>query len=126
MARILIIEDEPILGLELSEDLESFGHEVLGVEPDGDMGMYQAVKHKPDLILMDIRLGGFRDGIESAAQMRGFIDTPIIYLTSYPLAEVSERISRTKLAWFVQKPYETEAMLGTIRGVLDGTLPPIS
>ena len=126
MAKILIIEDEPVLELELTEDLQAAGHEIVGVEASGDKAMFHAVKSRPDIIIMDIKLHGFRDGIDSAMQIRGFYPTPIIYLTSYSFADVGERIKRTAPAWYLQKPYSLPLLLKTIEGALSGSLPPVS
>src|SRR5512133_3587183 len=123
MAKILIVEDEPILGLELTEDLEGAGYEVLGAETSGDNVLMQTIKGRPDLIMMDIKLHGFRDGIDSALQIRGFYPTPIVYLTSYPLKDVRERILKTSPAWYLQKPYSLPELLSTIEGGLSGSLP---
>jgi len=126
MAKILIVEDEPILELELTEDLQEAGHEVVAVEASGDKAMYQTIKYRPDLIVMDIKLHGFRDGIDSARQIRGFYPTPIVYLTSYAFEEVGDRIRLTTPAWYLQKPYSLPALLETIEGALSGNLPPIA
>lgn len=126
MAKILIVEDEPVLELELTEDLQGAGHEVVGVEASGDKVMFQTIKNRPDLIIMDIKLHGFRDGIDSAQQIRGFYPTPIVYLTSYSFAEVGDRIKGTSPAWYIQKPYSLPSLLKTIDGVLEGSLPPVS
>ncbi|MDA8410443.1 MAG: response regulator [Treponema sp.] len=124
MAKILIVEDEPVLELELTEDLQGAGYEVVGVEDSGDKAMFQTIKKRPDLIVMDIKLHGFRDGIDSALQIRGFYPTPIIYLTSYALKDVEDRIRRTSPAWYLQKPYSLPTLLRTIEGILSGSLPP--
>jgi DNA-binding response OmpR family regulator len=105
-ARILIVEDEPILALELKEDLQDMGFVVSDVVTDGDMVLRSFLRDRPDIVLMDIRLQGFRDGIESAAQIRGFFATPIIYLSSLPEKEVEHRLPRTAPYAYVQKPYE--------------------
>jgi len=126
MAKILIVEDEPVLELELTEDLQGAGHEVVGVEDSGDKAMFQTIKNRPDLIIMDIKLHGFRDGIDSALQIRGFYPTPIVFLTSYALKDVEERIKRTGPAWYLQKPYSLPSLLKTIDGILSGNLAPLS
>lgn len=104
--RILIVEDEPILALELKEDLQELGCVVADVVSDGDMVLHNFLKARPDVILMDIKLHGFRDGIDSAIQIRGFYQTPIVFLSSYAEADVADRLSRTAPYAFLQKPYE--------------------
>lgn len=106
MVKVLLVEDEPILALELKEDLTELGFDVVEVISDGDRVFSSVVKHKPDVIVLDIKLFGFRDGIEAALQLRGFFATPIVYLTSFPREAVQERIAKTHPAFYLEKPYE--------------------
>jgi len=117
-ARILIVEDEPILALELKEDLQDLGFVVSDVVTDGDMVLRSFLRNRPDVVLMDIRLQGFRDGIESAAQIRGFFPTPIVYLSSLAEREVAHRLPRTVPYAYLQKPYE----LPRLKDALDQAL----
>ncbi len=111
MVKVLVVEDEPILALELKEDLTELGFEVADVISDGDSILSSVVRNKPDAIVMDIKLFGFRDGIEAANQIRGFYkNTPIIYLSSYPETEVSERIKKTHPSYYLQKPYDPQTL----------------
>jgi len=105
-ARVLIVEDEPILGLELKEDLQDLGYSVVDVVDDGDMVMRSFLRDRPDVVLMDIKLHGFRDGVDSALQIRGFYQTPIVFLSSYSESEVGDRLHRIEPYAFLQKPYE--------------------
>ncbi len=109
--RILIVEDEPILALELKEDLEARDYAITGIVSDGDMVMQAVLQQKPDIIIMDIKLFGFRDGIEAVDRVRGFFKTPILYLSSYPYSEVKERISKSHPAWYLEKPYIMERLM---------------
>lgn len=118
--RILIVEDEPILALELKEDLQDLGYDVSDVVADGDMVLHSFLRSRPDVILMDIKLHGFRDGIDSASQIRGFYKTPIVYLSSYAEAEVGERLLRTAPYVFLQKPYDLSRLNDTIVSAIRG------
>lgn len=115
--RILIVEDEPILALELREDLQDLGFQVSEVVSDGDMVLHAFLRNKPDVILMDIKLHGFRDGIDSASQIRGFYKTPIIYLSSFSETDVKERLLRTAPYAYIQKPYELPRLKQAIETV---------
>lgn len=119
--RILIVEDEPILALELKEDLQDMGFSVSEVVADGDMVLHAFLRNKPDVVLMDIKLHGFRDGIDSASQIRGFYKTPIIYLSSFAEIEVKERLGRTAPYAYLQKPYELPRLHQAIDAVVSGT-----
>jgi len=117
----LIVEDEPILGLELKEDLQDLGYTVSDVVDDGDMVMRAFLLDRPDVVLMDIKLHGFRDGIDSALQIRGFYQTPIVFLSSYSEAEVGERLPRMEPYAFLQKPYELKRLDELIASLLKGS-----
>ena len=65
-ARILIIEDEAIIAMEIERSLQNLGYEVTSVVNTGDDTITKAEEDKPDLILMDIRIQGDKDGIETA------------------------------------------------------------
>jgi len=119
--RILIVEDEPILALELKEDLQDLGYSVFDVVADGDMVLPAFLKNRPDVVLMDIKLHGFRDGIESATQIRGFYKTPIVYLSSYPETDVQERLTKTAPYTYLQKPYELPRLHEVITSAVQGS-----
>lgn len=118
--RILIVEDEPILALELKEDLQDMGFSVSEVVADGDMVLHAFLRNKPDVVLMDIKLHGFRDGIDSASQIRGFYKTPIVYLSSFAENDVRERLSRTAPYTYLQKPYDLPRLQASIDQAVRG------
>lgn len=115
---ILVVEDEPILALELSEDLKKHGYNVPPSINDGDMVLASVLKYKPDLIVMDIKLFGFRNGLDEALRIRGFFKTPIVYLSSYAYEDVKDQVVRTGPAVYLQKPYEESKLMETIKQVL--------
>lgn len=115
------MEDEPILALELKEDLQDMGFAVSEVVADGDMVLHAFLRNKPDVVLMDIKLHGFRDGIDSASQIRGFYKTPIIYLSSFPEGEVVDRLVRTAPYSYLQKPYELPRLQQVIASAVRGS-----
>lgn len=112
--RVLIVEDEPILALELQEDLKDMGFEVTDLVSDGDMVLHTFLRQRPDVILMDIRLHGFRDGIDSAAQIRAFYQVPIVFLSSFPENEVESRLVKASPFAYIQKPYELARLKETL------------
>lgn len=119
--RVLIVEDEPILALELKEDLQDMGFSVSEVIADGDMVLHAFLRTKPDVVLMDIKLHGFRDGIDSASQIRGFYKTPIVYLSSFAETDVQDRLTRTAPYVYLQKPYDLPRLQATIDQAVKGT-----
>ncbi|MBL8399059.1 MAG: response regulator [Candidatus Accumulibacter sp.] len=81
--RILIVEDEAIIAMDLSQRLEVFGYDVTGIAASGDQALRLCYDTRPDLVMMDIVIRGDKDGIETAALIRGRYDIPVVYLTAY-------------------------------------------
>lgn len=112
--KVLIVEDEAILALEMTDDLKAKGFEVTAVVSSGDLVLAQVMKDKPDVIVMDIKLNGFRDGIDAAQRLRALIQTPIVYISTYPYSEVKDRVEKTLPAWYLEKPYNEVEFIQTI------------
>ena len=83
IARILIVEDEAIVQLDLQRQLEQLGYSVAGTATRGDEAVAKALELKPDLVIMDVRLDGPMDGIEAARHIRANQGIPIIYVTAH-------------------------------------------
>ena len=104
--KILIIEDEMIIGANISLQLTNLGYEVIGIIPRGEEALLFIKVNKPDIILMDIRLKGKLDGIETAQQIQKEYDTPIIYITANADEAHFNRAKSTKPQAFISKPFK--------------------
>lgn len=93
-ASILIVEDEAIIALEVESNLKEMGYRSLGIVDSGQMAIEMAEKKKPDLILMDIRIKGDMDGIDTAEIIRNQWGIPVVFTTAYL---DQERIDRAKI-----------------------------
>jgi CheY-like chemotaxis protein len=113
-ARILVVEDEVLVAEELREDLERIGHDVVGIVARGEDVVESVSRGKPDLVLMDIRLGGLVDGIEAADRMRAEFDIPVIFLTAFSDAETLERASGTMPAAYLLKPFNERELAANV------------
>jgi len=82
-ARILIVEDEVIIAMEIELCLQSLGYEVISIVDTGEKAIVKAEVDKPDLILMDIRIKGEMDGIDTAEVIRKRFGIPVIFSTAY-------------------------------------------
>lgn len=105
-ARILVVEDESIVAMDIQDRLESLGYTVVGTAATGERAIERAFRFRPDLILMDIRLQGEMDGIEAAAQILQQLTVPIIFLTANADAPTIERAKKTNPFGYVLKPFE--------------------
>ena len=82
-ARVLIVEDEALIALNLEQRLLRVGHDVVGIADNHDDAIALFQQHAPDLVLMDISIFGSADGIETAHSMARLADVPVIFLTAY-------------------------------------------
>ncbi len=80
-AKILIVEDERIVALDIKSSLENLGYTVTGIVASGEAALTKVAESRPDLVLMDINLKGDMDGVETAEQIRAHFSIPVIYLT---------------------------------------------
>jgi len=111
--RIFIVEDASIVALDLKRSLLNMGYEVVGVAPSGEEAIPRIMEEVPHLVLMDIKLKGNLDGIETAAILRSHVDIPVIYLTAYSDGETLERAKLTDPFGYIIKPFD-ERELQTI------------
>jgi len=79
--KILIVEDESIIAMDLKLKLEQQGYDVVSIASSADEAVKGAKKHRPELILMDILLKGEKTGIEASEQIQKQMDVLIIYMT---------------------------------------------
>jgi len=103
-ARILLVEDEFAVALELETRLKRLGYEVVGHEMNARDAVDQAVATRPDVVLMDIHLDGPVDGIEAARQMHDAFSVPIIFVTAYGNDETVARAMETVPSGYIVKP----------------------
>jgi CheY-like chemotaxis protein len=116
--RILVVEDEAIVGMGIKQKLEDLGHEVLDIVFTGEDAVKRALETKPDIILMDIVLKGDMDGIEAASKIRDHLDVPIIYLTAYSDEDVLNRARITEPYGYILKPFKKSEVNANIEMAL--------
>jgi CheY-like chemotaxis protein len=112
--RIYIVEDARIVALELKKVLENLGYVVAGVAGSGEEAIASVHEANPDLILMDVKLGGKMSGIEASREIRSRINTPVIYTTAYSDRDIVEEVQRSFPFGFVIKPYRQNDLLVAI------------
>ncbi|OPY16384.1 MAG: two-component response regulator [Methanomethylovorans sp. PtaU1.Bin073] len=113
-AKILVVEDENIVALEIKKRLQKLGYIVPGVASTGEDAIIKAEGILPDLVLMDIMLKGEIDGIRAAGEIRSRFNMPVIYLTAYSDEETLERAKLTEPYGYILKPFEEEDLRTTI------------
>ncbi len=103
--KILVVEDENVVALDIKRDLISFGYAVPATAASGEEAIELAAALRPDLVLMDIRLRGAIDGIEAADEIRARFNIPAIYLTAYADPETLGRARLTGALGYLIKPF---------------------
>lgn len=112
--KILIVEDEKIIALDLQRRLERFGYSVVGMASDGVAAIALAKEREPDIVLMDIMLAGEMDGIEAAAEIRKRYAIPVIFLTAYTDEKTLERAKEVEPFGYILKPFKERELYTTI------------
>lgn len=121
--KIIIVEDEPIIGMELQDTLEMAGYEIAALTDSADTLLQLVQDEKPDLLLMDIRLRSYLDGIDAVQRLRLFSDIPVIYITAWTTQDVRLRADTTKPEAFLTKPIDSDELLAEISRILDKSKP---
>src|SRR5438477_7532837 len=113
-ARILVVEDESLLAEDIQERLKNLGYEASALAQSGEEALAAAASACPDLVLMDIRLKGEMDGIETARLFRERFNVPVIYLTGEANDATLERAKATEPLGYLLKPIEEKSLYSTI------------
>ncbi len=111
---VLIVEDENIVALDLKTRLQTLGYEIAGVVPSGEEAVRIAEHQRPDILLMDIRLKGRLDGIETAERITRELDIPVVYLTAYADEQTLERAKLTEPYGYILKPFDERELQTTL------------
>jgi CheY-like chemotaxis protein len=109
-ARILVVEDESLVALDIRNTLERLGYAVPATVFSGEDAVKKAEELQPDLVLMDIMLAGDMDGIEAADIIHTRCDIPVIYLTAYADDETLARAKITDPFGYLLKPFEAREL----------------
>jgi CheY-like chemotaxis protein len=118
-ARILVVEDDEIIQLDLRRHLKQLEYVVVGAASSGEEAVKKAAQLQPDLVLMDVRLRGAMDGIEAAHQIRSEREVPVIYLTAQSGDEMSYKGAHIVLNPRVTKPFKATALQAAIENALN-------
>ena len=113
-ADILLIEDEFIVASDIKERIEEMGYRVCSIFGSGEAALEQASLLSPDLALVDVKLDGEMDGIDTALGLLTLKQIPIIFLTAYATDSMVARAKRVEPMGYIVKPFkdvELKAMI---------------
>ena len=123
-ARVLVVEDDHIVAMEIEHTLLDAGFVVVGIAVSADEALAMARSERPDLALMDIRLVGLRDGIDAAIDI--FTQTGIrcIFATAHSDPSTRRKAQAARPLGWLSKPYTPSALVQAVRDALPGLRTP--
>ncbi len=113
---VLIIEDEPIIALDIEAIVEELGHSITGIARTHAEAVKLVKERKPGLVLADIQLADGSSGLDAVVEILKDINVPVIFITAYP-----ERLltgERPEPAFLITKPFQEEAVKAAISQAL--------
>ncbi|MBT7585235.1 MAG: response regulator [Gemmatimonadetes bacterium] len=112
--RIMVVEDEPIIAMNIISKLEKMGYEVPLHVATGEDAIAKAGGAAPDLVLMDIQLAGDMDGVEAAGHIRDNLRIPVIFLSAFSDNATLERAKATEPFAYLLKPFKDRELQTSI------------
>ena len=116
LANVLIIEDEPIIAMDIETIVRDLGHNVTGVAVTRDEAITQARAHPPGLVLADIQLADDSSGIDAVKDILAEFSVPVIFITAFP-----ERLltgTRPEPTFLITKPFQRATVKAAISQAL--------
>ena len=113
---VLIIEDEPMIAMDLESIVEGLGHRVAGVARTHREALSEVEKEKPGLVLADIQLADGSSGLDAVNDMLVSIQVPVIFITAYPDRLLTGE--RPEPAFLITKPYQPDTVKAIVSQAL--------
>ncbi len=113
---VLIIEDEPIISMDLSGIVEDLGHAVSAVARTRDEAVAAAERHRPGLVLADIQLADGSSGIDAVKDILGSFSVPVIFITAFPQRLLTGE--RPEPTFLLTKPFDPRTVKAAISQAL--------
>ena len=111
-SRVMIIEDEPIIAMDLENLVSELGHKVVAVASTKDEAVAKAHSERPGLVLADINLGEGGSGIDAVSEILAAFDIPVIFITAYPEKLLTGE--RPEPTYLIAKPFLPETVQATV------------
>ena len=113
---VLIIEDEPLIAMDLERMLRDLGHRVTSIARTHKDALKAAALQKPGLVLADIRLADGSSGLDAVNDILGTFTVPVVFITAYP--EKLMTGERPEPTFLITKPFREDAVKAIISQVL--------
>ena len=105
MSKVLVVDDEAIITMQLEERLSAMGYTVAGMAASGDEAVEKARRLRPDIVLMDIVMPGRMNGIEAAKIISDELEIPVVFVTSYADDAIIEKAKHVRPYGYIVKPF---------------------
>ena len=115
---LLIVEDEAIVATDLAMRLTQLGYAVVGTAANGEDALAMAAQVRPELVLMDIRLAGSMDGIETAKELRSRLRLPVVFLTAHADSTTLQHAKVAEPYGYIHKPFDLIDLQATLEMAL--------
>lgn len=112
--RILIVDDEFLIAWDLEHTLTAAGLTVVGIAATAECAVHAAERHRPDLVVMDVRLAGSQDGIDAAVEIWRRFHIRSLFITGNPEDTRSRRAEAANAVGVIAKPYRDDEVVGTL------------
>jgi two-component system, response regulator PdtaR len=117
---ILVVEDDWFVGTDMQRALRDAGYEVPPVAVSADEAVEVARNQAPDLVVMDIRLVGERDGVDAAIEIRRLFDIPCLFVSAYGNGGLRARAQAARPAGWLTKPLSGDLLVAAVNKTLKG------
>ncbi|XGV98501.1 MAG: ATP-binding protein [Leptolyngbya sp. BL-A-14] len=118
-AKILVVEDEPVIALDIQQQLTQLGYTVVAIADCATLALEAIERWHPDLTLMDIRIRGDQDGIETATQIWKHHAVPIVFLTAHADTTTIKQAKAAYPYGYIVKPFEKHDLMTAIEVALN-------
>jgi two-component system, response regulator PdtaR len=115
---ILIVEDDWFIASDIRDMVAAAGYRVTEIATTADEAVAAAVADPPDLVLMDIRLVGPKDGIDAALDIRDRVDSPCLLVSAHRDARLQARAAAARPRGWLMKPFSNQQLLAAIEDAL--------
>jgi CheY-like chemotaxis protein len=113
-AKILVVEDQAMIALDIQAQLIQLDYDVAGICVTGAEAVKRAAELKVDLVLTDVLLAGRTDGIEAARQIRALHNIPVIFLTAHSDTATVDRAKQAEPYGYIVKPFNLRTLNTTM------------
>lgn len=116
MKKILIVEDELLIAMDLKEVLEISGFEVIDVVTNGEDAVNAIGKYQPDIIMLDVFLKGGKNGMQLAETIKNKFKIPFYFVTANTDKSVYEKLVKLGSHGIISKPFDEASLLAKLTG----------